>query len=61
MRDSGEASKYRDPRADALRLRYHELNGGEAFPGPLSEVARPLEPTLGGSRACTLTSEPVLR
>jgi IrrE N-terminal-like domain len=35
---SGE-SKYRDPRADALRSRYHELYGGGKLPVPVEAIA----------------------
>ena len=42
MRDSGQASKYRDPRADALRFRYHELYGGDELPVPIEAMAEDL-------------------
>jgi IrrE N-terminal-like domain len=35
-------SKYRDPRADALRARYHERYGGEELPVPVESIAEDL-------------------
>ena len=37
--NSGDASKYRDPRADALRFRHHELYGGVELPVPVEAIA----------------------
>jgi hypothetical protein len=42
MHDSGEALKYRDPRADSVRFRYHELYGGEVLPVPVEAIAEDL-------------------
>jgi Zn-dependent peptidase ImmA (M78 family) len=42
MRISDEALKYRDPRADAVRTRYHELYGGEELPVPVETIAEDL-------------------
>lgn len=35
-------SKYRDPRADELRARYHALYGGEEIPVPVEAIAEDL-------------------
>ena len=36
---ASQRDPYRDPRADALRLRYHELYGGEELPVPVEKIA----------------------
>jgi IrrE N-terminal-like domain len=38
----GHSSKYRDPRADELRTRYHALYGGEEIPVPVEAIAEDL-------------------
>lgn len=35
-------SKYRDPRADAVRARYHDLYGGDELPVPVESIAEDL-------------------
>jgi Zn-dependent peptidase ImmA (M78 family) len=39
---SGPASPYRDPRADALRARYHELYEADELPVPVEAIAEDL-------------------
>jgi Zn-dependent peptidase ImmA (M78 family) len=42
MRQQTPESKYRDPRAGALRARYHERFGGEELPVPVESIAEDL-------------------